>query len=209
MEAIPIAVNNKPETVWDMPVPIIYEPRKQKYDVFLTTEITQPAAYDELCYRLSIASPEETFHFHLITPGGELDSALRLYDAIKNTKAHTTGHLSGSVNSAGTLITMALDDIYVAPFTSFMIHYYSGGVSGKGNELKQRQQFMDNLLESLMFSIYEGFLSDKEIESLIEGTDIWLTDKDVMERWRKKYQANDFLNAYPAEQIQPAQAIGE
>lgn len=183
MEYIPISIDSKPQTVWDMPVPIIYEAKKQKYDVFLTTEITQPATYDELCYRLNSATSEEHFHIHLITPGGELDSALRLYDAIVNTPAHVTGHLSGSVNSAGTLITMALDDIYVAPFTSFMIHYYSGGISGKGNELKQRQQFMDNLLESMMYGIYKNFLSEKEIASLIEGTDIWLSTEEVEERW--------------------------
>jgi ATP-dependent protease ClpP protease subunit len=190
MEGIPITIDSTPKTVWEMPVPIIYEAEKQKYDVFLTTEITQAATYDELCYRLNNASAEEHFHFHLITPGGELDSALRLYDAITNTKAYVTGHLSGSVNSAGTLITMALDDIYVAPFTSFMIHYYSGGVSGKGNELKQRQQFMDNLLESMMFNIYKGFLSNKEIDSLIEGTDIWLSSDEVVARWENMSTKN-------------------
>jgi ATP-dependent protease ClpP protease subunit len=50
--------------------------------------------------------------------------------AIKHSKAKVIGQLSGTVASAGTLITMACDEIVVTPHLSFMIHNYSGGMAG-------------------------------------------------------------------------------
>lgn len=190
MSLIPL-INQKStnsDSVWDKAVPIVKE--GDVTFVYLTDDIMEPSVYNELCHLLRNAKPHEEFKFYLTTPGGDLDSACVILDAMRNSKAKIKGYLSGSVNSAGTMITMGCTDIEVATHTSFMIHYYSATVGGKGSELKQRQTFMNELLENLMYDVYKGFLTNEEITLTIEGADFWFNKNQIEERWiaRKKVE---------------------
>jgi ATP-dependent protease ClpP protease subunit len=179
-----IMLPKDPVRVFDLDVPILTN--GQSTEVFLTTSIGDPGLYDELCYRLLRADADETFTFHICTPGGDLDSAIRILDAMRRSKATIVGDLSGSVNSAGTMITMGCDSIRCAPHTSFMIHYYSASVEGKGSELKARQSFMNRILENLMYDVYEGFLTPAEVATTVEGADFWFDSTEVMDRWETR-----------------------
>lgn len=176
-----------PNNVWDNAVPIIKEGIITH--VYITDEIMEPRVYNELCHLLRKAEDYETFNFYLTTPGGDLDSACIILDAMRQSKATIKGLLSGNVSSAGTMITMGCDDIEVANHTSLMIHYYTAAVQGKGNEIKQRQKFMEELLENLMYDVYEGFLTKEEIKSAIEGTDFWFNPEQIKERWASRSRA--------------------
>lgn len=191
MSVLPLAVprQTNPDVVWDNAVPILKEGTITH--VYITDEIMEPAEYNELCHALRKAEEYEVFNFYLTTPGGDLDSACVILDAMRNSKAKIKGYLSGSVNSAGTMITMGCDDIEVANHTSFMVHYYSATVGGKGSELKQRQSFMNELLENLMYDVYRGFLTEEEIQSTIEGSDFWFNKEQIEERWNNRFQTDN------------------
>lgn len=109
-------------------VPIIAE--NSTTEVFLSDAVEDPSNYDELCYKLSKATVNDTVIFHLNTPGGIIDSAKMIYNSMVNSKAHIIVKCTGTVASAGTIISMAADELILAPYTAFMIHNYSGGVSG-------------------------------------------------------------------------------
>ena len=132
---------------------------------------------------LENAKPGSEVKLYLNTPGGVVDTALMLADAIRRSKAKIVAHLAGTVASAGTLIIMACDDIIVAPFTSFMIHNYSGGAVGKGHELKARQAFVDKQLNEAFKAFYLGFLTEEEMTQVIDGTDFWMGADEIQERW--------------------------
>lgn len=178
---------NKPDSVWNNDVPIVQVGNTTH--CYLTTDIGAPYMYDELCHTLLQAQPHESITLHINTGGGDLDSAVRIHDAITRCKACVTADLSGTVASAGTMITMACDDLRIAPHTAFMVHYYSAGLHGKGNELRQQQEFMERSLDNLMYSVYDKFLSPEEIELSIEGTDYWFDSSEVLARWNYKQGA--------------------
>jgi len=175
--------------VWDWYVPIVTT--KNITHAYLTETIDEPSYYNELCYLLENSVPSETVYLHLNTPGGMIDSAFMLIDAIKSAQARVIGKLSGNVCSAGTLITMTCDEIEVADHTAFMVHNYSGGVSGKGHEMKSRQEFIDESLNAAFRSFYSGFLTENEMDEIIDGKDYWMAKDEVMERWaaRKAFLA--------------------
>lgn len=176
-----------PQRVWDNVVPIV------KYDktieAFITNDVESPAYYDELCYELDQASSDTTFIIHLNTLGGVIDTAKRIYNCIKQSNAAVYAKCTGSVCSAGTMIALAADELYIAPFTSFMIHNYSGGVVGKGHEMKAQQAFTDKELALLFDEIYGDFLTKDEITSVIDGKDLWMGSDEVMQRWNRKQQS--------------------
>ena len=173
-------LNPSSNDVWSNYVPIISD--KNHTTAYLTNTIEEPSEYNELCFRLKSASPAEIFTLVINTPGGILDSALMLVDAIKTSKAKIIAQISGTVASAGTIITLACDDVEVAPHTAFMIHNYSGGLVGKGHELKAHQEFVDANLNNSFTDLYKGFLTPSEIKKVIDGKDYWMNRDEVLER---------------------------
>ena len=173
--------------IWDLEVPIVIN--KNRIDAYITNEIVEPSFYNELVYLLSTASAAETFYLHINTPGGIIDSAFHLVDAIENSQARVIGYLTGTVASAGTIIALACDDLVIARHTAWMSHNYSGGAYGKGHEMKARQEFTDKSLNASFREIHAGFFSDKEITAIIEGKDFWMGKEEVEQRWeaRKSY----------------------
>lgn len=174
--------------VWDLEVPIIVDSINSNIKVYLTGPIEEPHLYNEMCYLLGTATEETTVDIYLNTPGGIIDSAFMIANAINETKAKVVGHLSGTVASAGTLISMVCDELKLTPNLSFMIHNYSGGMAGKGHEMKARQKFTDDHLNDAFKSFYTGFLSVEEMDKVIEGTDLWMGTSEVTERWTSRTQ---------------------
>lgn len=176
---------NKPrKSPFDDFVPIIADGNIT--EVFLSDAVEDPSNYDEFCYKLSKATVNDEFIIHLNTPGGIIDSAKMVYTGMCNSKAKITVRCTGTVASAGTIIAMAADELILAPYTAFMIHNYSGGVSGKGHEIKAQQQFVDRELNVFFTEIYNGFLTPAEIRQVIEGKDLWMGSAEVVTRWANK-----------------------
>ena len=82
---------------------------------------------------------------------------------------------------------MSCDELNATPHLSFMIHNYSGGMTGKGHEMKARQQFTDNHLNEAFKFYYTGFLTSEEMQRIIDGTDMWVSSSEVADRWLKKH----------------------
>ena len=169
--------------IWDLQVPIIENKDDRILSIYMRDTIDEPCVYNEVCYMLENAKPGSEVKLYLNTPGGVVDTAFMLADVIRRSKAKIVAHLAGTVASAGTLIIMACDDIIVAPFTSLMIHNYSGGAVGKGHELKARQAFVDKQLNEAFKAFYLGFLTEEEMTQVIDGTDFWMGADEIQERW--------------------------
>lgn len=172
--------------IWDVEVPIIVDEEKNKITAFLTKKIEEPEEYNELCYLLLEANCETEFNLHINSPGGVVDSAFMVVNAIKHSKARVKAILSGTVASAGTLIALACDELQVNEHVSFMIHNYSGGLTGKGHEMKARHKFTDSHLNEAFNVFYKGFLTPEEITRVIDGTDLWMDSAEVTRRWENK-----------------------
>jgi ATP-dependent protease ClpP protease subunit len=175
-----------PTRIWDLEVPVVVDEKRKTMTAYITGSISEPCNYNELCHLLYNASEHATIFLHINTPGGIIDSAFMVANAINKSKAKIIGKLSGTVASAGTLIAMACDELEAAPHLSFMIHNYSGGIEGKGHEMKARQKFTDDHLNEAFKYFYNGFLTDDEMDRVVDGTDLWMNTKEVSERWNQR-----------------------
>jgi ATP-dependent protease ClpP protease subunit len=185
-----IELKSTKNTVWDDYVPIVTRD-VFNIDMYLTDTIEYPATYNKLVHTLTTAEEHHTINIYINNGGGYVDSALYIIDAIKKSKAQVIAHLSGTVASSATIITMACDEVVCAPYLSFMIHNYSTGIQGKGHEVKAQQTFSDKELNRAFRDIYRNFLTEEEMNKVIEGTDIWLNEIDVMTRWENKKVINE------------------
>jgi ATP-dependent protease ClpP protease subunit len=181
-----IQLNKQPTRVWDLDVPVVIDETSKTITAYITNKIEDPYTYNELCYVLENATENYTVCLHVNTPGGVLDSAFMIVNAIAESKAHVVAKLSGTVASAGTIICLVCDEVIASEHLSFMIHNYSGSMSGKGHEVKARQRFTDVHLNAAFASFYSGFLTNEEIDNVIDGTDLWMGAEEVNERWKNR-----------------------
>lgn len=52
--------------------------------------------------------------------------------------------------------------------------------------MKARQKFTDDHLNDAFKSFYSGFLTEEEMDKVIEGTDLWMDTKEVADRWQNR-----------------------
>lgn len=174
----------KSNTVWDDYTPIVTEGRT--HNVYLYDAIEAPATYCELIHKLNTAHLGDVFKLHLNTPGGVVDSGIAIRNALMSTKANTIAVLSGTVASAGTMITLACDEVEVTNNLSFMCHEISiDNIGGKFSDIKNMQDFYEKQFAKLSKDVYEGFLEEEEITKMHEGKELWFSGDEVLERWNK------------------------
>lgn len=183
--SIPDIFKTEKHTVFDNSVPIVAHDNGD-LEAYITDTINEPYEYNELCHRLRVAPASTTITLHINTPGGLMDSAIMILNAMSESKATIIGNLSGTVASAGTVLALACDQLVIGQHLTFMIHNYSGGMVGKGHEMKAHQEFVDKNLNDAFKSFYAGFLTPKEMQNIIDGRDLWLSSNEVAERWTNR-----------------------
>lgn len=171
------------KTVWDEYVPIVED--DNNIEVFLTSNIDMPLNYNEMTHRIRTAKPGTNIKLHITNYGGIIDSAFMIRDAIKNSKATVTAKLYGNVMSSATVIALSCDKLELSEYITFMVHNYSSGSSGKGHEMKAQVEFQDRELNRAFRDIYKGFLTESEMDRVIDGYDLYFNEDEVLERWNK------------------------
>jgi ATP-dependent protease ClpP protease subunit len=101
--------------------------------------------------------------------------------------------------SAATMVFLYGDMFEVSAHSMFMFHNYSGGTFGKGGEMLDQLQHERAWSEKLLTEIYSDFLTQKEIDSMLNNKDLWMDGDEVVKRLkakakkvqRKSKQSND------------------
>lgn len=128
MQILDFSIPKEATSIWDKHVPIVID--SGDIHIYITDEIIDPANYNEVYHILNNATSRDRVFIYLNTPGGYLDTAYMLVNAIKDCSASTQATLTGTVASAGTIIALACDFVVAKPHSAFMIHNYSAVVGG-------------------------------------------------------------------------------
>lgn len=163
----------------------------QIHHFYITDVIKDVDAYINMINTLKTSEQHDTIFIYLNTPGGDLLTTLQIMAAIKQSAATVVTCIEGQAASAGTMIFLAGHRHMVSPNSIFMAHNYSGGNYGKGNELKTRQKFDEIYFYKLVKDIYSGFLTDDELNGLMEDRDVWLDADEVSRRVAHKLIRTD------------------
>jgi hypothetical protein len=91
--------------------------------------------------------------------------------------------------SAATMIFLSADQFEVSEHSMFMFHNYSGGVMGKGGEMLDQLQHERIWSEKLLRNIYQDFLNEEEIGSMLNNRDLWMDGEEVVKRLEGKKAA--------------------
>lgn len=114
--------------------------------------------------------------------GGQLDGAIAIINAIENTEADVHASIEGVAASAASLIALAAPSISVSPYATMMVHSATFGAFGKQSDVISHASFVDKQVRNLMGSVYKDFLTDKELEEVIMGKEMWFDAEEIVRR---------------------------
>lgn len=177
---------NEYRSVWDKPVPVV-KVNENLYRVYMLDEIGHPQDYGELIDLMRDLDESVTIEWYLNSPGGVLNTATMVLDAMTKCKANLVGKLSGLVASAATMLMTAFDEVEIAPYIEFMIHAWSvSGQAGKANEIEAQNDFVKKETKVLFNEVYKGFLTPREITKVLKGTAMWMNKEEVEKRLKTR-----------------------
>lgn len=169
---------------------------------YIVDEIGPVAPYLDMINVLKTAESHDTVFIYLNTPGGDLYTAIQIISAIRQSSATVITCIEGMVASAGTLIFLAGHKHVVNSNCTFMIHNYSHGAWGKGNEVALRVKHSEHYFKKLATDLYGRFLTEEEIADVINGKDFWMESEEVLSRLgsdKSSSSMNDMLDTIGVE----------
>ncbi len=172
------------------------------YEFYICGEIESPECYIDMFDIIRHSRYDDTVKIYLNSYGGDLFTAIQFLRVLSEAEATVVVSIEGACMSAATLIFLAADQVEITPHSSIMIHNYSSGTMGKGNEMLYQVQHERKWSEKLFTEVYEDFLTDKEVQAVLDGKDIWLDSDEVLDRMKKRAEIRKEL-AELEEQTKP------
>lgn len=156
------------------------------HEFYLCGEIESSEEYIQWFDTIRHANETDVVKIYINSPGGDVFTTIQFMRALKETSAKVVMSVEGLCASAATMIFLCGDSFEVSEHSMFMFHNYSSGVFGKGGEmfdqLKHERAWSANLLKD----VYKDFLTEPEIESILDSKDIWMSGEEVIERLKLK-----------------------
>lgn len=165
------------------------------HEFYLSGNITGPEDYISWYDTIRHAGSDDTIKIYINSGGGDLFSAIQFLRVLSETDALVVVSIEGLCASAATLVFLSADVFEVTPHSSFLFHNYSSGVYGKGGEQYTQITHERKWSERLLKEVYEDFLTEDEITSLLSNGDIWMDADEVYDRMMARIKIREELAA--------------
>ena len=154
--------------------------------ISLDEGIREPKYYRTVVEEIQNLTKHDTCTFRINNSGGRLDGLVSLLNAIENTEADVLAVIEGDCHSAASMFALSCPNIVVSPYASMMVHHVSYGSQGKDADVVGQVLHNTSFCKQLFINIYKYFLTDKEIEEVLKGREIWLHAVEIEERIKRK-----------------------
>lgn len=162
------------------------KPLAMMYDVYIVGEIEEPENYLEVFDKIRNAGELDVIKLHLNTPGGYLSTAIQFWRVLHETSAKVVASIEGECMSAGTILMLGAQAFEISDHSLIMVHHFSSGTYGKGQELRDRAAAEATWSNKMFREIYKDFLTEDELDKMLDGKDFWLSADETLTRLQNK-----------------------
>lgn len=162
-----------------------------QYTVPLDEDFVQPNYYRAVLSMLDNAEEGDTVVFNISSRGGALSGLQVLLEAVKSTQAHTVAVLVGQCASAASIFALHTDTVIVTDSADMMVHFVSYTTGGKGADVLSHVKHVAKTSEKLIRNTYKDFLSESEIDAIIEGKEVYFDADEIRERLANREEARE------------------
>lgn len=153
---------------------------------YLSGAIEDSKEYIDWFDTIRNAGENDVIKIHINSPGGDLFTAIQFMRVMAESSATVVVSVEGACMSAATMIFLSAEQFEVSEHSMFMFHNYSGMAIGKGGEMYDNIVHERKWSENILRSVYEDFLNEDEIKSILDNKDIWMDGHEVIKRIKLK-----------------------
>ena len=156
------------------------------YTINFWHDFDDPRNYIPYFKILQEAHEEDQIIFYFDSPGGRIDTLNLFLNALRRCKSK---YILARVNyaaSAAALLALYCDNIEFNTNSTLMLHTYSGGYRGKGQEVQSEVEHYGKNYNELNKYILQKILTDKEIQELLDGKDFYFTGEEAIKRLKTR-----------------------
>lgn len=176
-----------------------HRPVAHIHEFYLSGDIKRAEEYVEWFDIIRNAGKNDVITIHINSYGGDLFTAIQMIRVLGECEGTVITSVEGACMSAATMVFLCADGFEVSGHSMFMFHNYSGGTIGKGGEMYDNIVHERKWSEKLLRDIYADFLTEDEIESILNNKDIWMEGDEVIKRLEaKKEKVNEDEKPKPA-----------
>lgn len=158
------------------------KPANEVLTVYFYDDIREPSHYMKLVDKINNLVEGDVVEMHFACDGGMVTSMMAIINALKTTPATIRACLDSHAYSASAIIFLCADEWTVGDATSLMFHNYSAGFVGKGHEISSVVRHTDNTFKKMFDNYCSDFLTEKEINDIIDGKDLYLDADEIRVR---------------------------
>jgi ATP-dependent protease ClpP protease subunit len=159
-----------------------HRPVANIHEFYLVGEIKRADEYIDWFDIIRNAGKNDVVNIHINSYGGDLFTAIQMMRVLGECEGTVVCSVEGACMSAATMIFLCADGFEVSNHSMFMFHNYSGGTIGKGGEMYDNIVHERKWSEKLLREIYNNFLTEEEIVSVLNNKDIWMDGDEVIKR---------------------------
>lgn len=156
------------------------------FTAYLFGSIADPRQFINVFQAFDAADEGDNVYVNLSSVGGSLDATDTFLQHMEECKGRVIVRASGGCHSAASIILLNAPEFTLSDGFSCLIHCGSLGVSGTLSEFKVSSAFQAKHMESILRATYEGFLTEEEIDRMIDGKDFFLNAEEFMARYEKR-----------------------
>ena len=137
-------------------------------DIYIYDEIT-PSDLSNL-ELINNLTESDTLIIHINSTGGDVNTAITLYNAIKTCKAKTESIIEGVAMSAASYVSLACETRRAYDNTIFMLHLPSCCVNGNSVAMQKTSEMLDTYTSALKLAYIErAKISEEEVIQMLEN----------------------------------------
>lgn len=168
-------------------VPVSYSPSKcGRFTVDIYDYIESPTQFADMIDALGMMEQDDEMVINLQSGGGCLSTTDTILHALRKTKGQVHFVATGFNASAATILLLDAPSFELSEDFSALIHCGSLGDAGNLNEMRQSAGFHIKRMETLLRNTYAGFMSEQEIEEMLNGKDLLLNSAEWCERHEQR-----------------------
>lgn len=170
----------------DSPFPVKSTPQTMAYRVNVDEDFTHPRQFEDIVDILEDANEGDYMVINLTTNGGALHAILPLLGAMQQTACHVHIHACSDVASAGTFLLLRAHSISMNDYITVMFHNINFGAAGTGHNVAIQVAHTMKSSERLVRDMYSDFFSEKDLEKIFTGTEMYLSKDEFIQRYEAR-----------------------
>lgn len=154
------------------------------YRLFIEDFVSGQCSIHKVYNELLDPYPNARLEIRICSNGGSMDEGSRLLSMMQGYfSGRVTGYLDPKGYSMGAILFSHCDTRVINPMSTIMYHNYSSFLLGKGGELKDRIDNIEETVEMFMEPVLEQeFITTEEYDRIKDGKDLWLNAEEMCRR---------------------------